>query len=34
LLDCAATMPPLEVTAGLRIACVLENWSRIRICTL
>src|SRR4029453_4549218 len=29
LLDCAATMPPLEVTAGLRITCVLENWSRI-----
>jgi hypothetical protein len=29
LLDCAATMPPLEVTAGLRIACVLENWSRM-----
>src|SRR5438552_3704375 len=28
-LDCAATMPPLEVTAGLLIACVLENWSRI-----
>src|SRR5207342_1851087 len=27
--DCAATMPPLEVTAGLRIDWVLENWSRI-----
>ena len=27
--DCAATMPPLELTAGLRIGWVLENWSRI-----
>src|SRR5258705_2362337 len=27
LRDCAATMPPFEVTAGLRICWVLENWS-------
>src|SRR5690349_3247883 len=27
LRDCAATMPPFEVTAGLRITCELENWS-------
>src|SRR5204863_2608034 len=25
--DCEATMPPLELTAGLRICCELENWS-------
>src|SRR5439155_6440970 len=25
--DCEATMPPLEVTAGLRICWELENWS-------
>src|SRR3954453_7182165 len=25
--DCAATMPPLDVTTGLRICWALENWS-------
>jgi hypothetical protein len=25
--DCAATIPPLETTAGLRICWVLLNWS-------
>src|ERR1700737_4037267 len=29
LRDCAATMPPLETTAGLRICWELLNWSRM-----
>ena len=29
--DCAATMPPLEVRAGLRISWALENWSGIAV---
>src|SRR5262249_912703 len=28
--DCDATMPPFELTAGLRICCELENWSAMR----
>src|SRR6185436_18352238 len=27
--DCAATMPPFDWTAGLRICWELENWSAI-----
>src|SRR3954454_2759829 len=27
--DCAATMPPFDVVAGLRICWALENWSRM-----
>src|SRR5882757_1365701 len=27
--DCAATMPPLDVVAGLRICWLLLNWSRM-----
>src|SRR6185436_18647177 len=29
--DCAATMPPLDWTAGLRICWELENWSAIGV---
>src|SRR5690349_8805070 len=29
--DCAATMPPFECTAGLRICWELENWSAMRL---
>src|SRR6478609_4178557 len=27
--DCAATMPPFDVTAALRMSWALENWSRM-----
>src|SRR5438552_15742456 len=32
--DCAATMPPLDVVAGLRICWVLLNWSRMLLPSL
>src|ERR1700736_5425029 len=34
LRDCAATMPPLELTAGLRMTCELENWSDMTLLSL
>src|ERR1019366_10683950 len=34
LRDCAATMPPLETTAGLRICWALLNWSLMLLSSL
>jgi hypothetical protein len=31
LRDCAATMPPFETTAGLRICWALLNWSSMAL---